>query len=168
MKLISILILLFFCYSFSVQEPDLGLLEKMNTAGKAFTKPLKQGQIESLKNVEPPEDTWVYSRLEEYKQNLDSENLMYGQIIMPSADEKYYSYNLFAYDKKKEVYYFVAIVSFKIIDNDVEIEGSYLFTEGNSLKMWWRRIFGFYESDLINNIPEKYLFKTCPPLPFKI
>jgi hypothetical protein len=84
---------------------------------------------------------------------------------MPGRDEKTYSYNLFTYNLKKEIYYFVAIISFKITNNDVKMKAQYLFTENNSLNRWWRTMFTYYQSDLIKNIPEKYLYKICPPLP---
>jgi hypothetical protein len=167
MKLTPILILIFFSQSLFSQEVSSESLEKIYESGKAFTTPLKRGQIESLKKANPSKGTWTYSKLEEYKRNLNSENIIYGQIIMPSADEAFYSYNLFAYDIKKETYYFVAIVSYEIINNDVKMNNSFLFTEKKSLKDWWKRTFGFYESKLIKKIPEKYLFKTCPPPPFK-
>jgi hypothetical protein len=143
------------------------MFEKIFDDGKSFTTPLKKGQIESLRNVNPPKDTWLFSKLEEYKQNLGSENIIYGQLIMPNADESFYSYNLFAYDTDKKAYYFVAIVTFEILDNDVKLKNSYLFTENRSLKDWWSKIYGFYQSDLIKKIPEKYLYKICPPPPFK-
>lgn len=167
MKLIPIFILIFLSQSLFSQEVSSEALEKIYQGGKTFTTPLKKGQIESLKNANPPKDTWTYSKLEEYKNNLKSENIIYGQIIMPSADEAFYSYNLFAYDIKKETYHFVAIVSYEIVNNEVKMNNSYLFTEKSSLKDWWKRTFGFYESKLIEKIPEKYLFKTCPPPPFR-
>ncbi|MGB1308842.1 MAG: hypothetical protein ACPG6B_08025 [Oceanihabitans sp.] len=140
---------------------------KINDIGKSYTSALKNGQIESLRKANPPKDTWLFSRLEEYKHNLDSENIIYGQIIMPSTDESYYSYNLFAFDIKKEAYYFVAIISFKILENDVKLNNTYLFTENKSLKDWWGKTFEFYESNQIKKIPKKYLYKICPPPPFK-
>lgn len=167
MKLLPILILMFSSQPLFSQEVSSEALEKIYEGGKAFTTALKNGQIESFKKAIPPKDTWTYSKLEEYKRNLNSGNIIYGQIIMPSANEAYYSYNLFAYDIKKESYYFVAIVSYEIINNDVKMNNSYLFTENKGLESWWKRTFEFYESKLIKKIPKKYLFKTCPPPPFK-
>ncbi|WP_438422838.1 hypothetical protein [Aquimarina macrocephali] len=164
-KLISTLILILFLQPVFSQELGIEILEKIYDRGKSFTTPLKQGRIESLKNANPPKDTWLYSKLEEYKSQLGSENILYGEILMPSVDEKFYSYNLFAYDIKKKFYYFVAIVSFEIINDDAKMKTQYLFTENKSLKNWWSKTFGFYQSDLIKNIPEEYLFKTCPPPP---
>lgn len=168
MTLTSIFVLIFLSQSLFSQEVSSKALEKIYEGGKAFTTPLKKGQIESLKNANPPKETWTYSKLEEYKRNLNSEDIIYGQIIMPSADETVYSYNLFAYDLKKKIYYFVAIASYKIIGDDIKKNGTYLFTEEKSLTHWWKRTFGFYESDLIKKIPEKYVFKVCPPPPFKL
>lgn len=163
MKWISFLILILFVQPILSQELSTKTLENIYNGGKSFTTPLKQGQIEPLKNANPPKDTWLYSKLKEYKNQLGSENIIYGEILMPSVDEKFYSYNLFAYDIKKESYYFVAIVSFEIINNDAKMKSQFLFTEKKSLKNWWTRTFGFYESELKTKIPEKYLFYTCPP-----
>ena len=167
LKWISNLILILVFQPIFSQELSTTTIENIYYGGKSFTTPLKQGQIESLKRANPPKDTWLYSKLEEYKNQLGSENIIYGEIVMPSADEKFYSYNLFAYDIKKEFYHFVAIVSFEIINNDAKMNTQYLFTENKSLKDWWKRVFGFYESELIKKVPTKYLFKTCPPPPFK-
>jgi len=167
MKLILILILIFICQPIFSQEVNSKMFEKIFEDGKSYTTRLKKGQIESLKKVNPPKDTWLFSKLEEYKRNLESENIIYGHIIMPSVNESFYSFNLFAYDIKKELYYFVAIVSFEILENDVKFNNSFLFTENKTLNDWWNRIFGFYQSDLIKKIPKKYLYKICPPPPFK-
>ncbi|WP_109437002.1 hypothetical protein [Aquimarina sp. AU119] len=166
-KILTILMLIFLLQPALSQDLSKETLEKIYDGGKSFTTPLKQGRIESLKNANPPKDTWLYSKLEEYKNQLGSDNIIYGEILMPSADEKFYSYNLFAYDKKKNFYYFVAIVSFEIINDNAKMKNQYLFTEKKSLKNWWLKTFGFYESKLIKKIPEKHLFKTCPPPPFK-
>lgn len=162
---ILILVSILFVQPIFSQELSKVTLEKIYNDGKSFTTPLKQGRIESLKRANPPKDTWLYSKLEEYKNQLGSENIIYGEIVIPSADEKFYSYNLFAYDIKKEFYYFVAIVSFEITNNDAKMKTQYLFTENKSLKKWWSKTFGFYQSDIFKNVPEKYLYKTCPPPP---
>jgi len=167
MELISVLLLIFISQSIFSQEVSYEMFEKIFDGGKSYTLPLKKGQIESLRKVNPPKDTWLFSKLEEYKRNLESEDIVYGQIIMPNAEESLYSYNLFAYDIKKEAYYFVAVVSFEILENDVKFKNSFLFTENQSLEDWWRKIFGFYQSDLIKKIPEKYLYAICPTPPFK-
>lgn len=164
-KLTSIFVLMFFNQSLFSQDVSSKALEKIYKDGKAFTTPLKNGQIESLKKANPSKDSWTYSKLEEYKRNLNSEDIIYGQIIIPSADEAVYSYNLFAYDLKEMKYYFVAIASYKIIGDDIKKNGTYLFTEKKGLNFWWSRTFRFYESDLIKKIPEKYVFKVCPPPP---
>jgi len=167
MKFLPFLLLFFLSHQLCSQEVDSETLEIIYQDGKSFTAPLKNGQIESLKNSNPPKDTWTYSKLEEYKDNLNSENIMYGEILMPSEDDKFCSYNLFAYDIKKETYYFVAIGSYKILNGEVKINSSYLFTEKSGLQEWWKSIFGFYQGKLIEKIPEKYLFKTCPPPPVR-
>lgn len=169
MKTSLIIIFTFLCQSLFSQELSPEIFEKIYTGGQEFTTHLKQGKIELFKNAGPPKDTWTYSKLEEYKRNLNSGNIIYGEIIMPSMDEKHYSYNLFAYDTQKEAYYFVAIVSYSILNNDVKLNHSFLFTEEKSLKEWWLRISYSYKSGQINKVPEKYLlFKICPPPPFKV
>jgi len=167
MKYAFTLIIALVYLSLFSQKVDTHTLDEIYEKGKLFTKPLKNGEIEFLKNSNPPKDTWLFSKLEEYKKNLGSNEILYGSIIMPSVDKTNYSYNLFAYDIKKEMYYFVAIVSYQILENGIRFKSSYLFTEKKSLKDWWKRVFVLYQSKKINNIPEKYIFKVCPPPPFK-
>ena len=166
-KFISTLILILICYPIFSQDLNSEILDKIFEGGKSFTAKLKNGEIESLRKAKPAKDTWLFSKLEEYQRNLSSKNIIYGQIIMPNKDESSYSYNLFAYDIKKESYYFVAIVSFKILENDIKINNSYLFTEKKSLEDWWLVMLGFYKSEQIKKIPEKYIYKICPPPPFR-
>lgn len=166
-KLISTSILILICYPVFSQDLNPEILDKIFEGGESFTAPLKNGQIESLRKVKPGKDTWLFSKLEEYQRNLSSKNIIYGQIIMPNKDESSYSYNLFAYDIKEESYYFVAIVSFKILENDVKINGSYLFTEDKSLKNWWYVMLEFYKSENVKKIPKKYIYQICPPSPFR-
>lgn len=167
LKFISTLTLVLICYPIFSQDINSEIFEKIFNDGESFTEALKNGQIESLRKVKPAKDTWLFSRLEEYQRNLGSKNIIYGRIIMPSKDESSYSYNLFAYDIKKESYYFVAIVSFKISKNNIKINNSYLFTENKSLEEWWLAMLGFYKSEQIKKIPEKYIYKICPPPPFR-
>lgn len=157
------------CSPLFSQEVDPQILDEIYEKGKSFTTSLKNGEIESLRNENPSKDTWLFSKLEEYKQKLGSNDIIYGDIILPSANanSNLYSYNLFVYDLKKEAYYFVAIVSYKITEGNVKLDNSFLFTEEKGLKDWWRRIFGFYQSEMIDNIPKKYLYDICPPPPFK-
>ena len=77
---------------------------------------------------------------------------------MPSANKNsnLVSYHLFAYDTKKKFYYFVAIVSYKVSENKVIKDKSFLFTEKKSLINWWKTTFSFYESNEKNKIPEIY------------
>jgi len=149
------------------QEINPKILEEVYEKGMGFTTPLKNGKIESLKKVNPPKDTWLFSKLEEYKQNIGSENIIYGSIIMPNPEGTFYSYNLFAYDTNREFYYFVAIASYEPNGDSAKFSNSYLFTEKRGLKDWWKKTFSYYQSDIIKKIPKKYLFETCPPPPFK-
>lgn len=169
MKVISTLIMILSFASLFSQEINPQMLEKINEDGILYTTSLKSGNIESLRQANPPKDTWLFSKLEKYKHNLGSKDILYGSIIMPSIVENsnLYFYNLFAYDIKKEFYYFAAIVSYKVIDDNVQFDNSFLFTEKESLQDWWMKIFSFYESEKFNTIPEKYQFKTCPPPPFR-
>lgn len=166
MKLISILITLLSIPSLFSQEIDNQILEKIYSDGNLYTNPLKNGEIESLRNTEPPNSTWLFSKLEDYKQNIGSNNILYGTIIIPIVNTNLVSYNLFAYDIKKRTYYFVAIVSYKISENDVMFDQAYLFTEKEALNSWWSYTFSFYQNDIKNKIPEKYVFDVCPPPPF--
>ncbi len=160
MKLISKLIIILSCTPLFSQEVNPQVLNEIYEKEKSFTTSLKIGKIESLRKANPPKDTWVFSKLEKYKQSLGSKDILYGIIIMPSSIESsnLYSYNLFAYDIKNEFYYFVAIVSYKEIGGGVKFNNSFLFTEEKSLKDWWVKIFSFYESEKLSAIPEKYLF----------
>jgi len=169
MKLISTLIIILSFHSLFSQEINPQILEKINEEGISYTTFLKNGNIESLRNANSPKDTWLFSKLEKYKQNLGSKDILYGSVIMPSIVENsnLYFYNLFTYDVKKEFYYFAAIVSYKVIDDKVLFDNSFLFTEKESLQDWWMKIFSFYESEKFNTIPAKYQFKTCPPPPFR-
>ncbi len=151
----------------SAQDVNIETLDKIFTEGKSYIEPLKNGQIEHLKNVKPPKDTWVFSKLEDYKQNLGSDQILYGSIIMPGVNDSTYSYNLFAYDIKREAYYFVAIVSYDVLENDVKFDNAFLFTEERSLKDWWSTTFKFYQSEKIKTISKEYIFEICPPPPFK-
>jgi len=168
MKFSFILIMTLACVPLFSQEVNPKILDEINERGKLYTMRLKNGEIDFLKKSTPPKDTWSFSKLEEYKHNLGSNDIIYGSIIMPNEDKTFYSYNLFAYDIKKETYYFVAIVSYQMLEDSIKYDNSYLFTEKKSLKDWWIKMFGFYQSEKINNIPKKYLFGTCPPPPFKI
>ncbi|GAA4301290.1 hypothetical protein [Aestuariibaculum suncheonense] len=169
MKLFIALILILTNCSLFSQGVNEEVLNEIYQRGKTYTTPIKNGQIESLRNVNPPKDTWIFSKLEEYKKNLGSKDILYGSILMPSSvtNSNLYSYNLFAFDVKKKTYCFVAIVSYKVIGKDVKFSNSYLFTEKPSLKDWWTKIFGFYHSQMKDDIPQKFLFKTCPPPPFR-
>ncbi len=161
---LTLIIMLIYISIFS-QDINTHKLDEILKKGKLFTKPLKNGEIEFLKNSNPPKDTWLYSKLEDYKKNLGSNEILYGSIIMPSVDKTIYSYNLFAYNTKQKKYYFVAIVSYQILEKDVKFKNTYLFTEKKSLKGWWKSVFVFYQNKKTNDILNKYIFKVCPPPP---
>ena len=129
MKYVSILIMTLFYSNLFSQEVKLEILDEVFKRGELFSTPLKNGEIESLRKANPPKDTWVFSKMEEYKQNLGSNDIIYGSILMPNIEGTFYSYNLFAYDIKRNSYYFVAIVSYKISKDNIEFSKAYLFTE---------------------------------------
>jgi|GEM_PF-1504610 hypothetical protein len=155
----------------SVGQNDEDLYQKIESIGLSYVNQLKEGNIEGLKNINPPKDTWLYSKLLDYKKHLDeNENsIFYGSFIEPSIIESdTYAYNFFALKKQKEVhYFFVAVISVSFKYGKLKIDNTYLFTEDKSLKGWWQHVFSFYESEAIKTIPKKYLYKICPPPPFK-
>src|SRR5690554_4841360 len=100
MKIISTLIMILSFVSLFSQEIKPQILEKIEKDGTSFNEFLKNGNIEPLRNANPPKGTWLFSKLEKYKRNLGSEDILYGSIIMPSIVENsnIYIYSLFAYD----------------------------------------------------------------------
>ena len=167
MKLLLTLIMLLSCSYIFSQEVNNAIFNKINQKGESYTEPIKKGEIEFLRNIDPPKNSWTFQKLLEYKKNIKSKDIIYGSIIMPSANKNsnLYSYNLFAYNFKKEIYYFVAIASYKVSENNIKFQDSYLFTEDEGLNSWWRVAFTFYESEEFKNIPEKFVFPYCPPPP---
>lgn len=168
MKFIQLLSIILSFSPLFAQEQNSKIFNQINKKGYQYVTPIKNGKIESLKNANPPKDTWLYTSLENYKQNLGSTDIVYGSIINPSTlkDSNIYSYNLFAYHTKKELYYFVAIVSYKVVGDSIQSDNSYLFTEKNSLEDWWMSIASFYK-DRKDEVPDKFVSETCPPPPLK-
>lgn len=155
--------------SFSQNEINYSLIDSL---GKSFTNSLKIGNIAYLKNSQPPKGTYTYERLLEFKEALKNKpnEVKFGSIVEPSIDSNYYAYNLFAYkrvDEESIEYYFAAIISVNISGDTYKIENSYLFTEQDALKSWWKHIFGFYYTEKNKEIPEEYVYPVCPPPPFK-
>ncbi|CAL2087514.1 hypothetical protein [Tenacibaculum sp. 190524A05c] len=165
MKLVILLILM--CFTTYSQQSNAKIYQEAFESGKAFSKNIKSGRIEPLKSRIPPKDTWDYSRLVEYKQNIGSKDVIYGNFLMPNKDKTIISYNLFAFDIKQNSYYFVAVVSYKVINEKLESNGSYLFTEKIGLKNWWMNVARFYQGNDIKEVPKKYLIEICPPPPFR-
>lgn len=166
MKIVLILLLLMSMATMSAQEINPQTLEGIFESGKIFTSRLKNGDIEQFRNAKPPKDTWTFPKLQAYKEKIESKNILYGSILIPSANKKLCSYNLFALDMETRKYHFVAIVSYKLQDDGFKQNGAYLFTEEPSLKSWWKTVFSFYESEEIKSFPKKYLYEVCPPPPF--
>ncbi|MBT8245110.1 MAG: hypothetical protein HKP48_09960 [Winogradskyella sp.] len=149
---------------------------KIEARGKSFTSRLKSGNIAFLKNAKPPEGTFRYSDLVAYKNDLNNnpDSIRFGSYIEKSettADS--YAYNLFAFKIKEDgeaKYYFTAIISMDVSSEIYKVTNPYLFTQKESLKSWWGHTFGFYHesnSEAREQIPQKYIYKVCPPPPFK-
>ncbi len=168
-KYTIVVIALFVVINDLVAQEEDSLFGKIREMGRAKVQPLKSGHIEGLKNIKPPEGTWVYSKLEYYKKQLanDTTTIIYGELIEESVVTKgIYSYNLYALKPgNKEPYYFVAVISVNTNTKPYKIETTYLFTEKDALKMWWRHVFGYYESSHSKKIPKEYLGHRPPPPP---
>lgn len=164
------LILVLMCLSLHSQVVSTEVLDKIDKAGKKFTSQLVNGEIEFLKDQTPPPDTWTYSRLEEFKQAKGKKAIAIDRIILPSADpdSKDFTYNVYALDIEAKQYYFVAIVAYEVIDEDIEFQCSFIFTEPKSLRSWWEFMFSYYMAYDIEKFPEHYLFQVPPRPPPKI
>ena len=136
MKYITLLLINLIYLPLFAQEMYDKKLDLVYERGELFTRSIKEGKIESLRNANPSTGTWTYVKLQEYKKNLGSKDLIHGSVIMPNAEGTLYSYNHFAYDTKKETYCYVAIVSYDISGDHVELKNSYMFTEKEPLNMW--------------------------------
>lgn len=144
---------------------------KLKDIGEKYVANLKAGNIENLKNANPPEGTWMYSKLLNYKDQLtdNSSLIYYGSYIEPSmVEDGIYAYNFFALQKSEESpYFFVAIVGIDTNEDAFKIDHVFLFTEREALKSWWSHTFNFYHSDLIKEVPDEFLYFICPPPPYK-
>lgn len=162
-------------FAFNVNAQDSINYKSIDSIGKAFTKRLKQGDIEYLKEFDADSNPWSYSKLLKYKKALDDNDvrLFIGSYIGPSVDPSLFAFNLFAYrqiDEKTFDYYFAAIVSIDISESEYKIENTYLFTKIEPLKSWWSHTFGFYHESndsKRNKIPKEFVYPICPPPPFK-
>ncbi|WP_248724432.1 hypothetical protein [Seonamhaeicola sp. ML3] len=166
------LIISFFIFSKqSFGQKDDIFFNKIKTLGELYTGQLREGKIDGLKNVKPPVGTWVYSKLEAYKNvlNENRDRLTFGSFIEESIlEEGFFAYNFFVYDvNKKEPYYLVAVISINTNKTPFEVNNSYLFTEKESLKDWWRHVFSFYHSEYVEKIPKAFLYPILPPPPYK-
>lgn len=140
--------------------------------GVLATNQIRKGDIAFLKNAKPPTNSWEYTDLLKYKNDLSDPNAMIfsGDFIGPSNDEAIYSYNFFAYKKTKDNdydYYFAAIISIDISSGYPVVKNQYLFTQKEGLKSWWSHVFGLYHTGMIDRIPKRFQYVTCPPPPFK-
>ncbi|WP_179318576.1 hypothetical protein [Winogradskyella helgolandensis] len=143
----------------------------IDSIGSAFTNRLKIGDIEHLKALKPLEGTWTYSRLLDYKKVIGKKpnKIIIGSFIEPSVNPNYWAFNLFALrriDETRFEYFFAAIISIDITGANYVVDATYLFSEDDALKSWWKHIFGFYESNHRDNIPKEFVYPVCPPPPF--
>ncbi len=168
-SIVLLFTLVFVLSSFSQNEINYKLIDSL---GKNFTNSLRNGNIEHLENSKPPEGTWTYDRLVEFKEALKNypDDLTIGSFVEPSNDKVHYAFNVFALkriDERNWEYYYAAIVNIDISGDSYKIENTYLFTEKEPLKSWWAHIFGFYEGEAKKDIPKEFVFPVCPPPPFK-
>jgi len=165
------LIIVFVCCLSGYAQTDLDF-KRIDSLGRSYTARLKSGNLDQFKNNTPAEGTWTHKRLLEYREDLNNLNIdvVFGDFIGPSVKENIYAYNLFAYKitgENQREYYFAAIISVDISEDNPRIENAYLFTEKEALKSWWSHVFGLYYNKTIEKIPEKYRYPICPPPPFK-
>jgi len=163
---------IFFISSLSVvSQNDIAFFQNIEKTGSRFVSNIKNGDIERLKNVVPPKETWTYEKLEIYKKQLTLEhsNIQFGSYIEASQKKDNYGYNFFAYKQIENSfeYFFVAIINVNTSNNMFKVDNSYLFTEKKALKDWWSHTFGFYKSKSFKDIPEQFKMPACPPPPFR-
>ncbi|MDO1501985.1 hypothetical protein Q2T40_17765 [Winogradskyella maritima] len=169
--LIHSLVIFGFVFSLHAQKSSIDY-QQIENIGKSFNSRLKSGDIEHLKKMTPPEGTWTYPRLLDYKKELEEDSpIIIGSYIEPSRNKNVYAYNLFALINRGEIegyeYFFSSILSIDISKEKYRIKNAFLFTENEALKNWWMHTIGFYEGDDIKDIPEEFVYKVCPPPPFK-
>lgn len=144
--------------------------KKIQEMGLAFVNPIKEGKIESLKNITPPKDAWTYSAFEAYKTQIDNKaHIVFGSFIQPGASSNLFGFNFYAlqFNGTEYKYRFVAVVNYQIIDGEVvKGKGNYLFTEKKGLEMWWS---GSVSHCLNNNtfLNTNPMHIDCAPPPFK-
>lgn len=164
---LSLFLLLFAATSFS-QTVDKDFYEKIRNAALPHVERIENGNIEALKNVTPPKDTWRFQDLLEYKKVLEEDTtlIFHGYYIEPSlTQDGIYAYNGFAYrqvDDKYE-YFYTAIISVDT-KNAFKVTTTYLFTIDSSIQSWWRHTFGMYRNGHLDTIPKTHSYwAICPP-----
>jgi hypothetical protein len=157
--------------SLSFAQQDESFYQKIHDIGQGYMESLKAGEIETFRNVKPPNETWNYEDLVVYKEAVisDIDNILFGEFIEPSTQrDGIYAYNFFAIKKVEiESYYFAAVISIDTSNKEFKVDRAYLFTCESGLKTWWKHVFGFYQSTVIKGIPTKFLWPKCPPPPFR-
>lgn len=167
---ISIFIICFLYFSIVGYSQTDSLYHIIQEKGLAFVKPIKDGHIEGLKDIKPPKNTWTYSKLQEYKTELeDNRNFTYGSFIQPSASPNKFGFNYYAlqFNGGEHHYAFVAVIQYEIINGAIIKSGlNYLITEKEGLKKWWNSAAShcLNNNTFLNINPMKI---DCPPPPFK-
>ena len=135
----------------------------------SLVQPILDGDLEQFKAIDPPPNTWTYEDLVRFREEADKpgSKVIYGSYIEPDPrGNGSYALNYFAFEAlpKNGIYYFTIVIPVDV-KNDYAIGNSFLFTDQDSIKMWWRHTLWFYESEGKEQIPEEYIFYTCPPPP---
>ena len=143
---------------------DLMVRKSLNTIEK-----IKSGNIEDLKSVNPPKNTWTFNSLLLYKKALESNiSIYYDYYLQPLIDQNCYGLTAFALhtnNKSKHNYYYVISISMKVVNEEVIYLNSYLFTEKEALKNWWLNMYGYFNNGSKNFIPKQYKLQIPPPPP---
>ena len=61
--------------------------KQIDSLGQLFTAKLKKGELDQFMNTTPPENTWSYDRLLDYKNALNDEDITIytGDFVEPQA-----------------------------------------------------------------------------------
>lgn len=168
MKYTALLILLISLSIFG-QEKDDVFFERIIEAARPAASQIKRGDVEMFKDVNTSQKFWTYQDLKRYKDSLNADKfILKGHFIMPSAtNENLYSYceyALHSYNDKYTYYYAVAI-SVDTKNGNFTVDKEYLFTKDKALAVWWNSVFNFFETDLRNLVPSKFIDPNIPPPP---
>lgn len=171
MKLILLFCLLGLTFNcFSQNDINYKLVDSI---GENITRNLKAGNVAYLKDLKPPKNTWSFDHLILYSEALKEypNDVIIETFLEPSKNELFCAFNLFAYryiDENNVEYYFAAIISVDVTNDAYQLQNTYLFTVPEALKNWWIHVYGFYQRNGKEQIPEEFILPVCPPPPFKV